>query len=220
MSFARALIEELNAQPRPPVAGAGFARASSAGGCSRAIWYRAHGEPPTEETSLAGLLSMQIGTDLHRHLQAALLRLYPDAQCEVEWSRDNVSGHADALYEDDDGQLTVAEFKTMNPRAWQYATQIKPEHLLQASIYAVALDAPMLHIVYVNTGAVAGESPVREFKRPANFADGAAELMRLWDISLSPELVVAEYDGRRIGPADGRYPCTYCSWRTACIDAG
>jgi hypothetical protein len=211
VSFHRALVEELEARPAPPVGGVGFARASSAGGCSRAVWYRAHGEPVTDPSGLAGLLSMQIGTDLHRHLQRALQRLYPDARLEVAWARDNVSGHADALYTNDNGELTIAEF---------YATQIKPEHLLQASIYALALDAEQIHVVYVNTYATGGDNPIREFKRSPNFADAAGELARLSQIAASTELVDAIYDGAAISPEYGTYPCTYCNWRSACRHAG
>jgi len=238
-TLTEALTARLNHREHPSGNSDTRAHASESGKCARAVWYRTQQMPPSDPHPLTTLLSFTIGSHLHLAVQAALADLYPDTQLEVAWTLGQVSGHADALYGGPRGHQIVAEIKTAGPFAWKYMSSPKREHVLQASVNALALEAisihiiylniaaksgddPIrefllsIHIIYLNIAAKSGDDPIREFLLPVDRATALEEFNRLARIAAAPELVEPEYEGRVVHPDYDKFPCGWCGWRARC----
>lgn len=215
-TLTEALTARLSAREHPSGNTDTHAHASESGKCARAIWYRLQQTPPSNPHPLTTLVSFHIGSYLHLAVQAALVDLYPDVQLEVAWQQGQVSGHADALYGGPRGHQIVAEIKTAGPFAWKYMTTPKREHILQASVNALALEAISIHIIYLNIAAKSGEDPIREFLLSVDRPAALEEFHRLSRIAEAAELVDPEYEGRFVHPDFDKFPCGWCAWRTRC----
>jgi len=215
-TLTEALSARLSTREHPSGNTDTHAHASEAGKCARAVWYRIQQTPASHPHPLTTLLNFTIGSHLHLALQAALVDLYPDTQLEVAWQQGRVSGHADALYAGPHGHQIVAEIKTAGPFAWKYMTSPKREHVLQASVNALVLEALSIHIIYLNIAAKSGEDPIREFLLPMDRVAALEEFNRLARVAEAPELVDPEFEGRFVHPDFDKFPCGWCGWRARC----
>jgi hypothetical protein len=220
-----ALYAQLAEREHPSGADDPRAHASEAGACARRIWYRIRRVPQSNPYAITTLIAFQIGLDLHRQVQAALARAYSNVVTEAYWEQGMVSGHADAVYVDGVGIRVLAEIKTASPFAWSYMKAPKREHVLQAGVNAEGLRADMVHIIYLNIAAKAGDDPMREFSLGNNVygTEAAMELWRLGTIAHAASKgtrVPREYEGKEIDPRDAQYPCTYCPWLDHCQSEG
>jgi hypothetical protein len=148
-----ALTAQLSKREHPSGNDDTHAHASEAGMCARAIQYRIERTQRSDPHPLTTLISFRIDSDLHLAVQEALKAVRPDIRLEVAWSHGRVSGHADGVYDLPFDRKAVVEIKTAGPFARKYMTVPKREHLLQASVNALALGATYLHILYLNIAA-------------------------------------------------------------------
>lgn len=156
---------------RPTALGTPF-RHSDAGKCARYLSYVAAGIPASDPMDLTGTWTTGMGTQLHDEWQAELQRRYPDAEIEVTVRSEGVdgSGHIDAVIrmegpavsaEGDHPEPTVIayELKTIGGFAYKHAVGAaskgkpaegpKSDHLIQAALNGVAVDADEVVIGYL-----------------------------------------------------------------------
>lgn len=172
--FVHLLVAEmaaanLEAGPKPTAFGTRV-RHSDAGKCARAIGYRAIGLPDSDPMDLPGVWVTSLGTLIHERWQEALRRTYPDAEIEPKLGIEgfDASGHADAVVTLPDRKVLV-ELKTTggfsykmkvgergNPEGPSY------EHLLQAALNGVAVDADEIVIAYIATEAISRQAASRK----------------------------------------------------------
>lgn len=218
------------------------ASASSAGGCSRAIGFRVAGIELSDPITPDALVNFYIGDSVHDVVQKAIVGHWPDSTTEVTGIiGDFLSGHCDVLYTAEDGKKVVCEIKTVSDFAFELATGIplksngrwkkkqpdppqgpKTEHLLQASIYALMLEAEYLAIVYVRKTAAKDEPVLKEWRfAVADFQNQLLdEIERLKSIVTTVRdgnVPARKFEGNTIyEPLKTRWPCSYCGWLTVC----
>lgn len=125
------------------------------------------------------------------------------------------SGNVDAAVTWPDGTNEVWEYKSTTNRGMQYIREVKPEHAVQASIYA--------HILEKDTGkpfearviyAAAEDFKLLEFKLDRAWRDRALRVLR-----------VLQYFGKRKPPRlpsrrgkdmKAEWPCKGCQWLKEC----
>jgi hypothetical protein len=228
ITLSDALTKHLADREHPSGAADTHAHASEAGACSRAIAYRLLQLPVTDPQPLTSLLALEIGTQLHKSLDAAFQHLYPEATIEASWEQGVLSGHADVFYTAEDGTKVVVEFKTANPFSWKYMQVPKREHYLQGQLNALGLKADAVRIIYLNISAKKGEDPIREWIVPFDAVaavEEAGRQIRIQSAAIDTPSgirgrVEREYEGHTLNPLDEQYPCSYCKWFRACISDG
>ena len=165
--------EREEAGPKPTADGTLF-RISDSMSCHRKRTLAAHGVAPTNEIDGDSLSNFEAGTLWHEGYQRAAAKLL-GAELEVPVSfkpEVSLSGHADGLYWlptdsywDEYPQRVVLEIKTTKEKGWYLRTLGKfdptykkthgdpgpaVEHITQAALYAIGLDADFIHLVYIN----------------------------------------------------------------------
>lgn len=227
IDLSTSLFEHLSRQPAPSVAD-GCARASQAGGCARAIWYKVHQEPESNPTPLTGYLSMRIGSHLGRDLAEAMTVAHPGAVAEAYWELPGLSGHTDLLYRSDAGYSVVVKFKTVNPFAWRYLSEPKREHVLQLQLNAYGLayngqipddgNEPELRLIYLCIAAKQGDDPFLEFNPVFDPLLARAEWERLKEIAAAGVLPPPITDDVELDPLASKpdWHCQYCGHWDRC----
>lgn len=168
--FVHLLVAEMAAfndaeGPKPTAFGTRI-RHSDAGKCARAIGYRAAGVADSDPMDLPGVWVTSLGTIIHEHWQNALQAAYPDADIEPRLRIEgfDASGHADAVVTLPDRKVLV-ELKTTG--GFSYKKKVgdrgEPEgpsyeHLLQASLNGLAVDADEIVIAYIATEAISKQA--------------------------------------------------------------
>ncbi len=126
-------------------------RASQAGDCSRAIAYKIAGLEVTNPVTVADAWRFNVGSLLHDHIQAVILKRWPGSEVEVKVRiGEDGSGHADCLVVKDDGTRVAVEIKTINGTGFKASTVGKsksalPEGarvsaILQGALCAASMD--------------------------------------------------------------------------------
>ena len=162
-------IEEANRErgPKPTALGTKL-RGSWAGDCARKLSFLVAGVPETDPMDLAGQWVTWIGTQIHEHLQDAVVKRFPDAEVEkvAHIPSIDLSGSADIFLVVDDAR-TLYELKTVNGTAFSQATGVDKRGYkrseakgprirakLQASLYAHAFDCDEIVIGYIALEAI------------------------------------------------------------------
>jgi hypothetical protein len=135
-------------------------RHSDAGKCARAIAYTAAGIPKSDPMDLTGVWNTSLGTLLHEKWQDALVARWPDAEIEPKVGHPDLdaSGHLDAIIRTAD-KVIVYELKTIGGFGFKAAVGKmrkgtpaegpKREHVLQAALNGIAVDADEVVIGYL-----------------------------------------------------------------------
>jgi hypothetical protein len=115
----------------------------------------------------------------------------------------------------------------MNTFAFAKSTTPKDEHVLQASVSALALRAEALHVVYVNTSGKRDESPARQFVIDFDTslqAQATSETTRLGNVQRMSERAPRSTGRVLLDPlATGKFAtwqCDYCRYRRQCVKDG
>lgn len=180
--FIQALAEKWRdeneaAGPKPRAVETSRFRHSDAGKCARAIAFAALDLPPSNPMDLSGVWNTSLGTAVHGMWQEVVAELHPTALIEPKVSTiDGLgSGHIDAVFPD--GTKVAFELKTVGGFAFKMAVGErgnaqgpKTEHVMQASLNGVAVDADEVVIGYlaketlsVNVAAKKGFSELGRF---------------------------------------------------------
>ena len=215
-------------------------RPSQAGKCSRQIAYEALGTPPDMSLSDETAVAFATGDLLHSLIQHFLGERYgcePEVEgCFPLTDGETVYGHADGVIRDGAGEdlrSTVVEIKTMRSYPWEMAVSgvrgwapegPKPDHLVQASIYAHMLGAEEVLLVYIRKedGAVASwlTPPVDVFPELARWRAIRADI----EEGFLPPREVPGHGEVATPPARGSkgppWQCRYCPWQPSCVAAG
>lgn len=162
------LLERRRAEdgPKPTAAGTSL-RGSQAGQCSRRVGFDLLDVEEDYPPDGAALAAFAVGDAWHEVIQQAMAERHSmDVEVPVDlrpyW---DVSGSADGVYRTDLGTVVV-EIKSISSFGFSLVstglpprpkksdqrapTGPKREHLLQAGIYALGLEADAVHFVYVN----------------------------------------------------------------------
>lgn len=154
--FNYKLEQDFYEGPKPTAAGT-LQRCSDAGVCERQRAFNSINAEPTEARSSETLIAFEIGNAIHESLQQMFLAR-DDVKTTIEVPVDlseitnvSLSGHCDALIVDCNGNRIVVEIKTMSGygAAKTFGAEPKIEHVAQAGLYALGLDADAICIVYV-----------------------------------------------------------------------
>lgn len=181
--FIQALAERWHADneaagPKPRAVPTSRFRHSDAGKCARAIAFAALDLPPSNPMDLSGTWATSLGTLVHELWQEVIAELHPDAEIEPKVSSiDGLgSGHIDAVFPG--GKKVAFELKTVGGFAYKMAVGErgnaqgpKTDHLLQASLNGVAVDADEVVIGYLAKEALSVNVAARKgFGEIARFA--------------------------------------------------
>lgn len=172
--FVHLLVAEMAAAntaagPKPTAFGTRI-RHSDAGKCARAIGFRAAGVPDSDPMDLPGVWVTSLGTLIHERWQEALRHTYPDALIEPKLGIEGLdaSGHADAIVTLSDRKVLV-ELKTTGGYSYKMKVGDRGapegpsyEHLLQAALNGVAVDADEIVIAYIATEAISRQVASRK----------------------------------------------------------
>jgi CRISPR/Cas system-associated exonuclease Cas4 (RecB family) len=115
----------------------------SALACERRIWYEHQPIARAKQTVSAPMI---MGSMIHAYILTRLSRTYLGSlRTEVPIAiGDAIVGHADAATDKE-----VVELKTVASLSYRAYFGPASEHVMQAALYAYALDLPHIHIVYV-----------------------------------------------------------------------
>lgn len=205
------------------------AYASEAYGCSRKTAMRIAGFKAANDISLMGAIARDIGNFLHDKVQALLTRIYEDRkfQAEVPWNDDLISGRADGLYQNADGEAVVLEIKSMGE--WGFKQALKrnepdPGHLMQAQISAVFFKAKWVHLLYIRKVGKGDEPATLEWVLPVDRQSAVAEINRLKAIAQGVrdgKIADRIYDHQVVVVPDRKkWPCNFCPYIGLCEAAG
>ena len=143
-----------------------------AGSCSRKLGFEMLGDvAETEPIADNTLVAFHTGTHLHELLQEAMIKewgMQVEVECDLRPLGYDISGHADGVYSDVIGYVGIEticwELKTKTAFGFNLARKsFEPEvhEVAQASMYAWALNADAVHLVYLAKDSQYGRNPVR-----------------------------------------------------------
>jgi len=211
-----------------------YGRASMAGQCVRQCVYSmllAAGRIDVPEDGsrddLTRSTAFLIGDAIHTWVQEAV-RLYdPEATVEEAWSTDLLSGHADAVYTDEDGAKVVVEAKSMSASYFHSAMaggKPRYDHLMQAGVSAYMLNASKVHVIYICKNAPRSISPTLEWvlEVPQFEVMMAIEALEYAAQSARDGVIPARlYQGHEIDlPGDEHTCCRWCPYTERCLMDG
>lgn len=203
--------------------------ASEAGKCLRKVAYRLYGMSMwPEHVSFPSHIALEIGSHIHRVIEAAMAEQHDDFEAEVYVKSGDggfVSGYADGVYTVH-GKKTVLEIKTVKP--WMFSQAVKrggpfyDNGLLQAMVYARLLDAAQVHIVYVNKVPQGGnDDSIAEWFIPLDIDLVDAEMARMKrtvELVKQGRLPERWHDRRLIEDPDKEgWPCSWCPAKIYCV---
>lgn len=163
--FAQVLVEKWarrNEQAGPKARASATARFrhSDAAGCARKLAFAALDLPPSDPMDLTGVWNTSLGTEIHELWQSAVAELWPDAELEpkVTTIDGQGAGHIDAVVTVD-GRRVAIELKTIGGFGFKNAVGAarkgtpaegpKHEHVVQAALNGLAVDADEVVVVYL-----------------------------------------------------------------------
>jgi hypothetical protein len=197
-------------------------RGSLLGGCIRQQWYSTEGVTPTnpfpdslyrvferghvvaDVLNRAGLLAETQGLLVSFREEVPIL-----------WNEKNFSGNADAVVEWPNGIKEVWEYKSINSRGMQYLKGVKPEHAIQASIYAHVLemqsgDPHEARVVYV----AADNFQIVEYKLDREWRNRAVRILNV--LNYYGKRKPPRLPSRRGKDMKAEWPCKGCQWLKEC----
>lgn len=197
---------DLTREPRPAKTRE-YVRPSDALSCARKLSY-IYGGYPTEDVEPSGLWNFTLGDKIHELAQAAAFAAFPDAVCEVDLNDtvtvDGVDIPVNCFVDVHVPSLSlVSDFKSVGGFAYKMMIGErgrpegpKREHLIQAGIGAMLLDAENVSVTYFAkealSVAIAARKGFTELERftaewtvpLADIRDEVeAELARMWAIN-------------------------------------
>ncbi|MDE2105288.1 MAG: hypothetical protein KGL39_49135 [Patescibacteria group bacterium] len=224
LSIEELLIAELDDDdPHVSRASQPHASASMALSCARQIGYKVAKVPTENALTLKSHLAFFIGKRIHLKLQAAFAKRYGDFEPETYWDRGAVIGYADGLYTSEEGIKTVLEAKTMSTKGYEWAADHGPkdEHVMQATLSALALGATEIHMVYIAKADL--DAPLKEWVLFADLASATREEQRMQHIVsrvVAGQPLPRRANGTALDPKTTKWPCAWCDYRQRCIAEG
>lgn len=197
-------------------------RGSLLGACIRQQWYNAEKVEPTNPFS-DGLYRIferghAVAETLNQAGRSALEAgslLGFEEEVPLTLPEYDFSGNADAVVTHLDGTKEVWEYKSTTQRGLMYIKGVKPEHAVQASIYAYILEKETgipheARVIY----ATAEDYRLLEYKLDRAWRDRALRVLH-----------VLQYFGKRKPPRlpsrrgkdiKAEFPCKGCQWLKEC----
>jgi hypothetical protein len=153
--------EERAANPNRPTAAGTRLRASYALDCARHVGFQILGIPEATEIPTEVLFTFRVGNNFHEELQKIILERIEGSEIErvidMRPMGVDLSCHADALYELEDGAKVVVEIKSQSGYGFMICVGSrrsdegpgpKDAHVVQAAISALGVDAQYVHLIY------------------------------------------------------------------------
>jgi hypothetical protein len=200
--FVQALVERWRDEdpgPKPRAVESSRFRHSDAGKCARAVAYAALGVPDSNPMDISGWWNTGLGTVIHEMWQDAIKARYPDVELEPKVSLGQGSGHIDAVLVHE-GRKVAIELKSTGGYSHKMSVGAmsgpaqgpKFEHVVQASLNGLAVDADEVVIAYIAKEAISVGIARRK---------GFSELTRIvaeWTFDREEYVPIAEAEMRRI----------------------
>jgi hypothetical protein len=216
------LFEEGIVQARTDRPSAAKWRGSLLGSCLRQQWYYGNNVEPTDPRDEGVFRIFErgkiIGDVFNKVLKNSEHLLSYEEEVPVEIPELNFAGNIDAVVTWKDGEKQVIEYKSVRDSAWKFIP--KPEHQIQASIYAEAIsrlrgEPHSARLVYIRAGDLATE----EFIVDESWRDKALRILevlnsdRFRDV---PPWRLSEDKYRSKKTGNWLFPCGYCEFFTKC----
>ncbi|MGA0270766.1 MAG: hypothetical protein ACO3ME_10755 [Ilumatobacteraceae bacterium] len=174
--------------PKATAAGTPF-RCSDAGSCIRKRGFAAVGAVESNEIAPTSLLAFEIGNSIHDTLQEAFagtegFQFAAEVPIDLSPLGVSLSGHCDGIITMPNSRKIIVEIKTMAGFGFKLAASgtsggPKREHVAQAGLYALGMDASAILLVYVS----------KEGDFRAGFKPGA---VLQWEYDLDDEVFPGE----------------------------
>jgi CRISPR/Cas system-associated exonuclease Cas4 (RecB family) len=177
------------------------------GRCFRLQFYSRRNEPETEPINVEKLRRFAVGNLVHKYAQ----RFYPEADCEIKITKDDVVGYADIVHDN-----KVTDIKSVSD--WEYKKIISPDydiekeketHCLQVCTYAWALDLKLAGLIFINIMNIHSvEYDIRVDHFIPKIEDELSTLRTYWISETLPPAIPRAYNGK---------DCEYCPYMTTCL---
>ena len=203
---------------------------SSSGSCRRKLYYKANSYDKTNETNNSSLRKMRLLTIFHDDMEQALDMFNNESQA-VGWDNGkfyiekelripelNLRGFADAIYEAQNGEISLYDFKTAGSFPWKLkfgrsGKKDDERYSLQLGSYGEAVKREFgrldkMALIYYNKD----NSDMREVEVPLEYTDKAVKWWKETNESHKrglPPLMPG------INPS-ATWECRYCEWETLC----
>jgi CRISPR/Cas system-associated exonuclease Cas4 (RecB family) len=193
----------------------GTIHASSNSACIAALYYDVTGEiRKATEISIALQLTFAIGHAIHAQIQDAFhTALEEDYKSEVPVDLPEAmicNGSADGVI-----ALSLCsvllEIKTISPDEFGKLRKAKPEHLIQASLYAKGLDVPFISFLYVSKG---WPHDIKEYVQVYD-----EDVFHTWYRGKGSKVEEALENGKPPVANASSYECKNCGYRKDCPQA-
>ena len=138
------------------------------GKCVRYHYYMLSGVRKENTFNARLLRILHRGNTIHEMMQKNLedMKVLRSAEIPIEWNDPPIKGHCDGVISYN-GRIILIEIKSISGAGFDQRVQwkrAKPEHLLQAYIYAYILKIDIIWIVYYNKAT----EEIEIFEYPAN----------------------------------------------------
>jgi len=187
--------------------------------CDRQAVYSVRGVEQSNPPDAMSLRRFRIGHVLHELLQEAIGKagtLTPEVL--VDMPDLNITGHADGIFVDDDGDVWVLEIKSTRALGKIKKGGAQEHHVKQAATYAVAfrrtygeLLKGIIMLYFEKNDALTEEIEIAydpEWEVALKRKIEHLEQYRLDPDSLPPRLPLVK--------GKVQWPCNYCSWKDKC----
>lgn len=204
--------------------------------CDRQTMYALRGVPRTNPPDRKSKRRFKIGHMLHELVQEALAQspdvvaFYPEFLILDE--EGNITGHGDGLIFFSDGTVVVLEAKSIRKGAFKFKLP-KPEHVKQASIYAVTAKKAGCYVDDGNTltfipplgDRLIGILMAYFEKEDLDTAEFFVPYDEQWEADIDEKLARLrpyredpESLPKRLPLVNGKkqWPCNYCDWKDRC----
>jgi hypothetical protein len=197
-------------------------RGSLLGSCLRQQWYYANGETPTDDRGDEVFRIFErghiINDSFNRRLRDSEHLISYEEEVPVSIPELRFAGNADGVVQWKDGQHELIEYKSVKDSAWKFIP--KPEHQIQASIYAECLTRMRGHeysarLVYIR----ASDLVTAEFIVDEQWKNKSLRILKILNSDRfkdTPPWRLPEEKYRSKKTGNWLFPCGYCPFLTKC----
>ncbi len=209
MDFKKFLYEAVEMEMATPRKPSGKFAPSRMGRCYRYQILKRKGEAESDPVGPQLQMTFDIGTMVHRYIQAKL----PAKACEVPYESDDIKGFCDYVDED-----SVTDFKTVGFYVWNRLKNandaticsVKKVDCYQLMTYAYLLDKPKGFLVYIKKDNMELKQFTLYLDEWRDEVKTELETLRdYWESQTLPTGFPRAYDGKE---------CGYCAYSSTCPD--
>lgn len=170
-------------------------------------------------------VTLHIGNVIDKLAKQAVLNTYKVGKTDVYWFNGFMSGKADAIIKNDNGEKVVVEIKSCNSKTYNFVKKMgspNTSNYLQATLTAHYFNINKVKLIYICKEYIEDDDGIVIFDLDVDLFQTKFESEKFEEVvKLQQKGIVAErfYDGEIIeDPSKKKFPCAYCSFYNLCIN--